>query len=173
MLKTISNLVEQRAAWLLLAFVAFCLEASALFFQYQLALAPCIMCIYQRTAVLGLLGAGLIGAIKPHSALNRFFAFMTFIVASIWGWLLANEHIAMQNNTDPFAFACEIEPNFPSFMPLHHWMPWFFEATGDCGEISWSFLGLSMPAWMQVIFAIATLVCVVLLLIRLVVAKKV
>lgn len=173
MLSFISNLAEKRISWLLLAAIAFLLEISALFFQYVMELAPCIMCIYQRTAVLGLLAAGLIGAIKPNNLVVRLLAFTTFAIASIWGWLLANEHIAMQNNTDPFAFMCEFEPNFPDFMPLHHWLPWFFEATGDCGEISWSFIGLSMPSWMQIIFAISTLVCVTLIACRLLAHKKV
>ncbi len=153
----IANLALQRSAWILLSLSALILESTALYFQYQMGLAPCIMCIYQRTAVLGLLFAGVVGAIAPQNIFIRMSGFAIWAVSAIWGYLIAAEHIAMQNNTDPFAFSCEIVPNFPSFMPLHQWLPWFFEATGDCGNIDWSFLTMSMPAWMQITFAIYTI----------------
>lgn len=149
----LSGISRTRTPWLLLALIAFLFEATALYFQYAMDLAPCIMCIYQRTAVLGVLAAGLLGAINPAQMWSRLLGFATWLVASIWGLLIAREHIMMQTTTDPFAFVCEFEPNFPSFMPLHEWIPSFFAATGDCGNIDWQFLGLSMPGWMQVIFA--------------------
>ncbi|MFY8272835.1 disulfide bond formation protein DsbB [Pseudoalteromonas sp. SSDWG2] len=149
----LSSLSRQRAPWILLALVAIVLEVTALYFQYAMDLAPCIMCIYQRTAVLGIAAAGIIGAINPANTFIRLLGFATWLVASIWGLLIAIDHVDMQTTTDPFAFVCEFEPNFPSFMPLHEWIPSFFAATGDCGNIDWQFLGLSMPGWMQVVFA--------------------
>ena len=55
----------------------------------------------------------------------------------------------MQQNTNPFSmFTCESVPNFPDFMPLHKLIPALFEASGDCGDINWQFMGQSMPQWM-------------------------
>ncbi|AIY65000.1 disulfide bond formation protein DsbB [Pseudoalteromonas piratica] len=174
MFSKLAHWPEQRLPWLLLAGIAFILEAAALFFQYAMDLGPCVMCIYQRTAMLGLLFAGIAGAIKPQNVFARVIGFTLWAISAIWGYLIAAEHIAMQNNTDPFAFAgCAFEPNFPAFLPLHQLVPWFFEVTGDCGNISWQFLGLSMPGWMQVIFAIASTVLFIVLVTRLVFAKKI
>lgn len=169
----LAALSQQRIAWLSLAASAFIFEVIALFFQYQMDLAPCIMCIYQRTAMLGLLAAGLVGAINPTKLIYRAVGFISWGLASIWGLLIAREHIAMQTTTDPFAFSCEFEPNFPSFMPLHEWLPSFFAATGDCGNIDWQFLGLSMPAWMEIIFALFALSFIVVLVSRLVSKKSI
>ena len=72
----LAQLPTQRTPWLLFTGIVFLLEVTALFFQYQMGLAPCIMCIYQRTAVLGLLGAGIIGATKPQSKLVRAIAYL-------------------------------------------------------------------------------------------------
>ena len=130
------------------------------------------MCIYQRTAVLGLLAAGVIGAINPQAMVCRVVAFVSWGISAIWGYFIAKEHIAMQNNTDPFAFSCAFEPNFPSFMPLHEWIPSFFAATGDCGNIDWQFASLSMPAWMEVIFAAFSVVFLVVIISRLVCKKS-
>ncbi|MDP2636449.1 MULTISPECIES: disulfide bond formation protein DsbB [unclassified Pseudoalteromonas] len=166
----LANLAQKRTPWVLLALIAFTFEVTALFFQYQMGLEPCIMCIYQRTAMLGLLIAGVIGAINPNNMIMRVTAFSTWAVASIWGFLLAREHIDMQTTTDPFAFSCEFEPNFP--LPLHEWIPHFFAATGDCGNIDWQFLGLSMPAWMEVIFAAFTVVFFAVIFSRLLIKKS-
>ena len=168
----LANLSTQRTPWLLFSGIVFLLEVIALFFQYNMGLAPCIMCIYQRTAVLGLLFAGIIGASKPNNLVVRIVAYTVWGVSSVWGLLIAREHIEMQTTTDPFAFSCEFEPNFPEFMPLHHWIPQFFEATGDCGNIDWQFAGLSMPAWMEVIFVLFTATLFALVASRLITKKS-
>ena len=168
----LAELASKRTPWVLLALTAFVFEITALFFQYNMGLEPCIMCIYQRFAMLGLLGAGIVGASNPQSTLCRLIAFVTWGISSIWGYFIAKEHIAMQNNTDPFAFSCAFEPNFPSFMPLHEWIPSFFAATGDCGNIDWQFASLSMPAWMEVIFAAYSLVFIAVVASRLVIKKS-
>ena len=174
MLLKLGKLPEQRLPWLILAAIALLLEAAALYFQYAMDLGPCEMCIYQRTAMLGLLLAGVTGAINPQNIVFRLLGFTIWAVSAIWGFLIAKEHIARQGNTDPFAFSgCAFEPNFPDFLPLHHWAPWFFEVRGDCGSIDWQFLGLSMPGWMQVIFAIASAACIIVIASRLFIAKKI
>ena len=150
----LTTLPTSRNAWGMLAITALFLEVTALFFQYSMGLEPCIMCIYQRTAVLGILIAGFMGLFAKNNRLLRLVAFITWGVSSIWGYLLAKEHLNMQTTTDPFAFTCDIVPNFPSFMPLHEWIPLFFAATGDCGSIDWQFAGFSMPGWMEIIFAL-------------------
>ena len=63
-------------------------------------------------------------------------------------------------------------PNFPSWAPLHEWLPRIFAATGDCGDIDWQFLDMSMPQWMIVIFAIYTGLLTIVLVSRLLIAKK-
>lgn len=156
----LSNLSEQRKPWLILAFSALVLELAALYFQYGLGLAPCIMCIYQRVAIWGIFFAGVVGAIGGYKLLlGRLVAFVLWGLGSIWGLMLAIEHIEIQNAASSpmsFLFSCDIVPNFPTWAPLHEWLPVLFEASGDCGEISWQFLGLNMPQWMVVSFAIYT-----------------
>jgi len=160
----IANLAFKRSAWFILMLSALTLEVAALIFQYQMDLAPCIMCIYQRTAILGIFIAGLIGLTNPNNIFIRITAYLVWSISAIWGYFIAVEHIDMQTNTDPFAFTCDIIPNFPSFMPLHEWIPRFFAAPGDCGEISWQFLDLSMPVWMQIIFAIYSVILITVIL---------
>lgn len=160
----IANLAFKRSAWFILMMSALILEVTALIFQYKMDLAPCIMCIYQRTAVLGIFIAGLIALTNPNNIFVRIIAYGIWSISAIWGYFIAVEHIDMQTTTDIFAYSCEVTPNFPSIMPLHEWIPSFFAAPGDCGEISWQFLDLSMPYWMQVIFGIYSLILITVIL---------
>ncbi|GAA0858165.1 disulfide bond formation protein DsbB [Aliiglaciecola litoralis] len=148
----LGDLAEQKWAWSTLFLSAVILETVALYSQYGMHLEPCIMCIYQRTAVFGVLLAALIPLLK-NTLFTRLIGFIGWGISSIWGLFIAIEHVDLQMASNPFFAACEIVPNFPSFMPLHQWLPNIFAATGDCGNIDWQFLSLSMPQWMIVIFA--------------------
>lgn len=129
------------------------------------------MCIYQRTAIFGIL----FSAIPPlivNNILTRLIAYIFWGVSSIWGLLIAIEHVDIQTAVNPFFASCEIVPNFPSWAPLHEWLPAIFEASGDCGDIDWQFFDMSMPQWMIVIFAAYSATFVLVVLTRLLKAKK-
>jgi disulfide bond formation protein DsbB len=112
------------------------------------------MCIYQRSAMVVIVLSALLPLLMPNS-LVRLIAYLGWGAASIWGWLLASEHLSILNSPNPFFTPCPIVPNFP--LPLYDWVPSIFGAPGDCLDQSWQFLGLGMPAWMQIIFAIYAL----------------
>jgi protein dithiol:quinone oxidoreductase len=149
----LSQLPLNQRAWQLLAASALGFEIIALYFQYGMGLEPCIMCIYQRTAIWGIFLAGVIGALGCHLVVLRIAAYALWATGAIWGFIIALEHVEMQTSTMSFLFSCEFIPNFPTWAPLHQWLPALFEATGDCGDIKWQFLGFSMPQVMLVIFA--------------------
>jgi disulfide bond formation protein DsbB len=158
----ISNLADTRFAWGLLFLSSLVLVAYALFSQHAMGLQPCIMCIYQRTAIFGIMFA-CIPVLIANNMLTRLFAFTVWGISAIWGGLIAWEHYDIQNAANPFFATCEIVPNFPAWLPLHEWLPNLFAATGDCGNIDWVFMDMSMPQWMMVVFAIYSAIwCVVL-----------
>jgi disulfide bond formation protein DsbB len=153
-MKFLSELTTNSTPWLLLALSALGLELCALFFQYVMDLAPCIMCVYQRLAIAAIFLAGVVGFFAHHFLLTRIIAHALWATGAIWGLIIALEHIEIQANSNSLFFSCDIVPNFPSWAPLHQWLPAIFEATGDCGEISWQFLSYSMPQWMIVVYGV-------------------
>lgn len=171
-MKFISDLPVSSRSWLLLAITALGLELSALYFQYGMDLKPCIMCVYQRTAIWAIFFAGVIGYLAPQQLLIRLIGYGLWGTGAIWGMFLALEHIEMQGSAMSMFFTCEIIPNFPTWAPLHEWLPALFEASGDCGEISWQFLGYSMPQWMLVVFGLYSAAFAIVLLTRIFIAKN-
>jgi len=167
-LKFISDLSVNTRAWQLLTLTAFGLELSALYFQYVMGLAPCIMCIYQRTAVWGIFFAGIVGSLGNKNIVLRLVAFSLWGLSAIWGLLIALEHVEIQSATLSFLYSCEFVPNFPIWAPLHEWLPYLFEATGDCGDINWQFFGYTMPQMMIVVFGGFTAALMIILTARLI-----
>lgn len=167
-MKFLSDLSVNTRAWQLLAFTALCLELSALYFQYAMGLAPCIMCIYQRTAIWGIFFAGVVGSLGNKNSVLRIIAFLLWGLGAIWGLLIAIEHVEIQSSTMSFLYSCEIIPNFPSWAPLHEWLPSLFEATGDCGDINWQFFGYTMPQMMIVVYGGFSAALAIIILARLI-----
>ncbi|WP_394212694.1 disulfide bond formation protein DsbB [Enterovibrio calviensis] len=166
MLSFFNEISRGRGAWLLLMLSALAFEACALYFQHIMNLAPCVMCIYERVAMMGIVGAGLIGIVAPQNGLFRWLAITAWGVSAGWGLKLSIEHVGYQfpDPNDLFGATCDIFVSFPSWAPLNQWVPWMFEASGDCSKIVWEFMTLTMPQWLVIIFAAILVVFVVVIL---------
>lgn len=162
MLRTLNQYSRGRNAWLLMALIAFALELVALLFQHGMKLQPCVLCIYERCALFGIMGAGLLGAIAPKTPL-RFAALFMWGYSAWRGVELAWQHTKMQLHPSPFQ-TCDFAARFPSWLPLDKWLPQVFVATGDCSVRQWEFLGLEMPQWLLGIFIAFFATAIVVLL---------
>lgn len=150
MLQYLNRCSQGRGAWLLLALTALVLELVALYFQHVMLLQPCVMCIYERCALFGVLGAGIVGAIAPSTWL-RYAGILIWIYSAYEGIRLSWEHTMIQLHPSPF-MTCDFAARFPSWLPLDKWLPQVFVASGDCAEKQWQFLSLEMPQWLLGIF---------------------
>lgn len=162
MLTYLNRCSQGRGAWLLLALIAFALEMTALYFQHIMGLKPCVMCIYERCALFGVMGAGIVGAIAPRTPL-RWAALLIWLYSAIEGLRLAWEHTDIQRHPNPFV-TCDFAARFPAWLPLDKWLPGVFVATGDCAERNWSLFGFSMPEWLIAVFAVSLLAAIVVLM---------
>lgn len=153
---------QRKRAWAMLASSAAVLLVAALYFQHGMDLQPCIKCIYQRTAVVGVLIGALLPLIYNHVG-TRFIGYLIWAYSSVQGLIVAREHLDVIFATNPFATICDIVPNFPTFLPLHESIPAIFAATGDCNENSWQFLGMGMANWMEIIFGVYIFILLIVL----------
>ena len=132
------------------------LYAYALFVQFQLGIEPCPLCIFQRIVFIFMALFFLAGAIhNPRAVGRRVYAILLLLVACI-GVGIAARHIWVQHQPpDPMAGCAPgwnyMVQNFPLSMALKK----AFTGEADCAQVTWAFLGLSMPGW--------TLICYILL----------
>lgn len=125
--------------------------AFALYSQYVLLMDPCPLCSLQRLAVI-LLGVTFLAAAihGPRTIAGRVYAGLIAIFA-VFGIGVAARHVWLQNLPAEEVPACGpglsyMVDNFP-FSDV---LDMIFNGSGECAEISWKLLGLSMPAWVVV-----------------------
>lgn len=170
MLRKLKQFSMGRPAWLTLAAGILLLELTALFFQYVLDQKPCILCVYQRAALGGLLLAALIGAIAPKTPL-RWIAIVGWLAATGKTLELAWEQTQIQLHPPLFA-TCDFLPKFPSWLALHQWLPSVFLPTGNCTDKGWMLFSLTMPQWLVGISSVLLLIGVLVLIAQFVGSKK-
>jgi disulfide bond formation protein DsbB len=129
--------------------------AYALYAQHVLGLEPCPLCIFQRIAMVAL---GIVLAIAalhaPRGIGARVYAFLGLIVAAK-GAAIAGWHVHMQNLPPDQVPACGpgLSYMFDAF-PMLEALRMVFAGSGECATVDWSFLGLSMPAWVLIWFVL-------------------
>jgi disulfide bond formation protein DsbB len=139
--------------WLNLAGFLVCagLMGFALFAQHVLKLDPCPLCVLQRVATIALGGVFLVAALhNPQAWGNRVYAGLVLLVAGT-GAGIAGWHVRLQNLPESDVPACGpgLDYMLDNF-PLADALSMVFKGSGECAEVVWSFLGLSMPSWVVV-----------------------
>ncbi len=129
------------------------LMSFALYAQYQLYLDPCPLCVFQRMAVITVGIAFLIAAIhSPTGWAGRVYALLIGFIAAD-GAAVAGRHVWLQNLPPGEVPSCG--PGFDYIMesfPLSEALSMIFQGSGECAEVHWQFLGLSMPGWTLICF---------------------
>ncbi len=156
MFRLLNNLSRSRIPWLVLMVIAVALEMFALWLQHAMLLRPCVMCIYERCALFGIIIAGLIGSIASNSTC-RFAALALWIFSAWKGLELALAHTIIQLYPSPFS-VCDLAVRFPKWFPLDKIFPQFFIASADCADSQWTFMTLGAPQWLVGVFGVFLLI---------------
>ncbi|MDQ7089350.1 MAG: disulfide bond formation protein B [Methylococcales bacterium] len=140
--------------WFFLGFVSCVLMLSVgAFFQFIMDLQPCPLCISQRIAILFVGIIFLIAALhNPSETGVKVYACLGAIAALI-GALVSGRHIWIQNMPKDQVPECGpgLSYIFDNF-PLIDTLKLMLNGTGECAEVLWEFLGLSIPGWTLVAF---------------------
>jgi protein dithiol:quinone oxidoreductase len=131
------------------------LIATAIFYmQEQLGLEPCPMCILQRYAFLAIGIVSLAAAIHgPRGVALKVYGALVVIFA-IAGGGVAIRHSYLQH-FPPLRETCGTDLEFLlNTFSLSEAFPKIFAGTGSCSKVDWKLLGLSIPEWALVWFAI-------------------
>ena len=130
------------------------LIALALYLQEQEGLEPCPMCILQRYAFVVVGFIALAGAIQgPRGIALRIYAALVSLFAIVGGGV-AIRHSYLQH-FPPKMESCGTDLEFlVNTFPISQALPKIFTGTGSCSKVDWKMLGLSIPEWALVWFAI-------------------
>ena len=120
----------------------------ALYAQYVLLLDPCPLCVFQRIATIALGVVFLLAFLhNPGNVGSKVYAALVTLTAG-FGVGVASWHVRLQNMPTDEVPSCG--PGFEYIMDnfaLFDALSLIFEGSGECADVVWRMLGLSMPTW--------------------------
>jgi disulfide bond formation protein DsbB len=132
--------------------IAVALLGYAYFAEYVQGYEPCPLCWFQRYAM-ALVGFVFLiaGLHAPRGNGARVYAvlgaFSALLGAAIAGW-----HVYIQYTPNPPACSAPFEILWQNRDSVFAFLERVFLEAGDCADIDWSFLWLSMPTWVLLWF---------------------
>lgn len=144
-----------RSAFGTAAAISGVLLAYAYYEQFFGGLEPCPLCIFQRVAFIAVFVLCVIAAIHaPHGSGQRVYGALAFVAAAT-GAGISIRHLWLQSLPPDQVPACGpgLDYLLDTF-PVADVVRMAFTGSGECAEIDWVFLGLSMPAWTLIWFVL-------------------
>jgi disulfide bond formation protein DsbB len=124
-----------------------------LYLQHAEVLEPCPMCILQRYAFIAIGLVALLAAIfNPRAWALGVYSVLVFLLALAGGGV-AVRHSYLQH-FPPVNQSCGADLSYLLELPLSRAWPAIFRGTGECSEVQWKFIGLSIPEWALVWFVV-------------------
>ncbi|TGN38060.1 disulfide bond formation protein B [Marinobacter confluentis] len=137
----------------------------AFYMEHVMGLEPCPLCWLQR---FGFMAAGIVSLLAalhgPGAVGTRIYGFLMVVGAGA-GLAVAGRQLWLQSLPADQVPACG--PSVDYMLDVLPWMEVLTTAlrgTGDCAEVTWRFLGLSIPGWTAVFFTLVIVIGLILML---------
>lgn len=125
--------------------------AFALYHQFYNWIMPCLMCVYERMAFIVIGFFALLAAIwAPKSRVGIIVACDLVLTSALAGAGLAAWHLYQQYGPPDPEVSCAATLPFPINLNDPFWPGWLgalIRPVGDCSQVDFVLLGLSMPVW--------------------------
>lgn len=119
---------------------------GALYLQYAEDLEPCPLCVFQRV---GVIAAGLfflLAALHNPAAVGQRIYAVLAALGAIGGGIVAGRHIWLQNLPEDEVPACGPGLDYMlDVFPMRDVLSMVFSGSGECADIDWTFLGITIP----------------------------
>lgn len=147
-------MVSQRMLFLIGFLFCAGLIGTALYLEHIDGLEPCPLCVFQRIVVIAVGVWLLLAALhNPKTTGRRIYGAITFILAVVGGGIAAR-HVWLQSLPADEVPDCGPDLSYMiDTFPLAETLMMVFSGSGECAEVQWNFLSLSIPQWTLVVFA--------------------
>ena len=124
-----------------------------LYLEHVHGLEACPLCIFQRIAYTVIIFIALIGAIHNPRNLLQIIYKLLIVIPSITGAAIAGRQIWLQHLPPELVPECgpSLDYMFNVF-PFREALKMIFTGSGECAEVKWRFIGLSIAEWSLIMF---------------------
>lgn len=163
----LSTIYSRRLMWLGCLFSVIGLMSYAIYAEKVLYLDPCPLCITQRLFYIGIGIFALIGLFMSRHLLAQRLCATLLSVCAVGGIVTAGRQVWLQHLPPEQVPECGLG--------LQYWLenePWLktlsllFKGDGNCAEVHWRFMSLSMGEWSLIWFTGLLVVGLILLFLR-------
>lgn len=147
------SLPSPRLTFLLIFLGCTGLMATGFYMQYVMHLYPCPLCITQRIFIVAVGITGLLGFLfNPRTTGRKVFGIFGILFA-VLGGCFSIRQLWLQSLPEDQVPACgpDIAYLLENF-PLLDALSVLLRGDGNCAEVVWTFLGISIPGWTLVAF---------------------
>lgn len=142
-----------RTCFLLIFFACTGLIGVGLLFQHVMDFQPCYMCVLQRIfiAATGLIALSAF-LINPRDAGVKFFSALTALSA-LMGSFFSGKQLWLQSLPEDQIPDCGVSVDY--LFEVHNLgtaLSHLLKGDGNCADVQWTLLGLSIPGWTLVAF---------------------
>ncbi len=145
-------LTQNRSLYISGFLVCCALICVALFMQFGLGYEPCALCILQRLAFVAIGLVCLVAALhnpdirghKPYGLLIG--------ISSLTGLSISLRHSWLQHNPPEFVECGGGLEYWLETLPVGEVIQKALTGSGDCTDVIWTFLGLSIPEWTAIMY---------------------
>ena len=128
----------------------------ALFLEHYLLLKPCLLCYAQRFCVYLLIFVSLIAFLHKNQSLFFFRTYLTVASAiMLIGSSLSIRQLYLQSLPNDLVPTCGPDLEYLlETLPVLEVLLIAIKGDGNCAEVLWSFLGISIPGWLLIAFIV-------------------
>ena len=129
--------------------------SAGYYLQFVEHLIPCLLCIAQRFAFMGVIVfSGLFCLLSRHK-IARGIGYVGMLISCGFGLMFAGKQLYLESLPIELRPACTIP--FQNLIQQHDWNAaamMLMHGTSDCGTRQWVFLNMSLPFWSGCLFAL-------------------
>lgn len=135
--------------------------AYAMYVQHTDFIDPCPLCVFQRVIYMWIGAVALVAAVLNPAATGRWILGILLILGGVAGIAIAGRHLWLQSLPADQVPDCGMGLNYMlDTMPVLEVFREVLYGSGECAEVYWRFLGLTMPGWTflwYIVFTVGTI----------------
>lgn len=146
--------------FILVIFAIIGMAFAILFLQNYKGLEPCPLCIFQRVGLM-VMGVFALTAvlINPKKRVLQLLLWLGSMAGIVWSAGVAARHVWLQHLPPDQVPSCGPGLDYwLEALPMQQVINQVLSGSGECAEISWHFLGLSIPEQSLILFSFLILV---------------